>query len=87
MSDHEAAGAAITDFNQAIARHAGALKLLESYGRVAAEAARAGSRSLEVRPCIDGVDCDALWVQDALRKRSIGGILGSRLAGGNYSRP
>ena len=38
MTDHAAAGATITDFNQAIARHTGALKRLESYGCFVARA-------------------------------------------------
>lgn len=46
MSDHEAAGAAITEFNHAIARHADALKRLETFGRAVA---RAGSTDSPAR--------------------------------------
>ncbi len=33
LPNHEGAGAAITDFSQAVARHRDALKRLEAYGR------------------------------------------------------
>ena len=57
MSDHEAAGAAITEFNQAIARHTGALKRLEFYGRVVA---RAGATETPARSWKISTDPDLL---------------------------
>ena len=57
MTDHEAAGAAITDFNQAIARHSDALKRLEAYGRLVA---RAGATETPARSWKISTDPDLL---------------------------
>ena len=46
MPDHAAAGAAITKFNQAIARHADAVKRIEAYGGVVARAGETATPAL-----------------------------------------
>ena len=63
MPDHEAAGAAITEFSQAVARHQGAVKRLEAYGRAVA---RAGSTEVPARSWKISTDPDLLRLDGGL---------------------